>query len=58
MDQAQIEVQVRGSLAEVAPRDWDACACPETIDGGRPLDPFGEEELRTLVSEEVAESGR
>ena len=40
MDQAQIEVQVRGTLADVDPGEWDACACPEAADGGRPLDPF------------------
>ena len=31
---------------------------PTFFVNGRPLDPFGEEELRTLVAEEVAESGR
>jgi len=40
MDQAQIDVQVLGSLTQVAASDWDACACPEAADGGRPLDPF------------------
>lgn len=40
MDQAQIEIQVIGTLARIAARDWDACACPETADGGRPIDPF------------------
>ncbi|MFC3612468.1 GNAT family N-acetyltransferase [Lutimaribacter marinistellae] len=40
MDQAQIEVQVLGSLRQIAAADWDACACPEAADGGRPLDPF------------------
>ena len=40
MDQAQIEIQVIGTLAQIAARDWDACACPETADGGRPSDPF------------------
>ncbi len=40
MDQAQIEIRVIGSLAQIAARDWDACACPETADGGRPVDPF------------------
>ena len=29
-----------GSLSEVAQADWDACACPEAADGGRPDDPF------------------
>ena len=40
MDQAQIEIQVLPSLAGIPAADWDACACPETADGGRPLDPF------------------
>lgn len=40
MDQAQIEVQVLGSLAQISAAEWDACACPEAADGGRPLDPF------------------
>lgn len=39
MDQAQIEIQVLGSLAQIGARDWDSCACPEAADG-RPLDPF------------------
>ncbi|WP_120634716.1 GNAT family N-acetyltransferase [Ruegeria sp. EL01] len=40
MDQAQIEVRILGSLLQVAAAEWDSCACPETADGGRPLDPF------------------
>lgn len=40
MDQAQIEIQVIGSLAQIDAADWDACACPETADGGPPNDPF------------------
>ncbi|MHA6264722.1 GNAT family N-acetyltransferase [Arenibacterium sp. CAU 1754] len=40
MDQAQIEIQVLGSLSQVAADDWDACACPEASDNGRPFDPF------------------
>ncbi|MHA7875871.1 GNAT family N-acetyltransferase [Roseivivax sp.] len=28
------------SLGDIAPEAWDACACPEAADGGRPLDPF------------------
>lgn len=40
MDQAQVEVRVLGSLSQIAAEEWDACACPETSDGGRPLDPF------------------
>jgi len=40
MDQAQIEIQLLGSLAQIPADDWDACACPEALDGGRPNDPF------------------
>ena len=25
------------SLSAIDPADWDACACPETADGGRPV---------------------
>jgi predicted N-acyltransferase len=40
MEQAEIEIRVLESLAQIAESDWDACACPEAKDGGRPLDPF------------------
>ncbi|OUS33506.1 GNAT family N-acetyltransferase [Rhodobacterales bacterium 56_14_T64] len=40
MDQAQIEIQLLGSLTQIPADDWDACACPEALDGGRPNDPF------------------
>ncbi|KIQ70844.1 GNAT family N-acetyltransferase [Wenxinia marina] len=40
MDQPVIEITAHSSLAEIGPADWDACACPEAADGGRPRDPF------------------
>ncbi|QBF33144.1 GNAT family N-acetyltransferase [Thalassococcus sp. S3] len=40
MSQAEIEIRVSGSLAEIPAEDWDSCACPETADGARPIDPF------------------
>ena len=40
MAEAQIEINVLGSLSEIEPEDWDACATPESADGGRPIDPF------------------
>lgn len=40
MDQASIEIRVSQHLAQIGAEAWDACACPETADGGRPLDPF------------------
>ncbi len=35
-----IEISTHGSITEIGATDWDACACPETADGGRPDDPF------------------
>jgi hypothetical protein len=35
-----VEVQVHRSLADIPAEEWDACACPEAADGGRPDDPF------------------
>ena len=40
MDQAPMEIQVLTSLSHIAPQDWDACACPESVDGTRADDPF------------------
>ena len=40
MERAQIEIQLLGSLAQISADEWDACACPEAADGGRPSDPF------------------
>ncbi len=40
MREKSIEISVLGSLSEVDPEAWDACACPEVSDGGRPNDPF------------------
>ncbi len=33
-------VSVLSSLAGIDASDWDACACPESADGGRPFNPF------------------
>ena len=35
-----VEITLHRSIAQIAPEDWDACACPETADGGRAVDPF------------------
>ncbi|MDF0603475.1 GNAT family N-acetyltransferase [Psychromarinibacter sp. C21-152] len=40
MRETRIEITSHGSLSEIAAEDWDACACPEAADGGRPADPF------------------
>ena len=34
------EPKLHDSLTEIDAAEWDAVACPEAADGGRPLDPF------------------
>ncbi len=40
MKDMTIEIETHSSLAGIGQADWDACACPEAADGGRPRDPF------------------
>ena len=40
MSERQITITTHESLASIAQEDWDACACPEALDGGPPEDPF------------------
>ena len=40
MNAQEIEITVVPELAQIGQEDWDACACPEAADGGRPRDPF------------------
>ena len=40
MNAQEIEITVVPELAQIAQKDWDACACPEAAGGGRPRDPF------------------
>ncbi|MEI4471662.1 GNAT family N-acetyltransferase [Frigidibacter sp. MR17.24] len=35
-----IEISMLEALGDIAADEWDACAAPETADGGRPRDPF------------------
>ncbi len=36
----QIEITTLPRLRDIPAAEWDACACPEAADGGRPIDPF------------------
>lgn len=38
--QTPVEVHLLSSLSQISAVDWDACACPEARDNGRPNDPF------------------
>lgn len=35
-----LSARLHSSITEIPAAEWDACAAPETADGGRPLDPF------------------
>ncbi len=39
-DPDMIEIATHDSIARIGQATWDACACPEVADGGRPHDPF------------------
>ena len=38
--ETRVEVTVHARIAEIDAATWDACAAPESADGGRPVDPF------------------
>jgi len=40
MDASPVEITAHSSLSDIPAAEWDACACPEVADGGRPSDPF------------------
>jgi predicted N-acyltransferase len=40
MNDTQIVIDVLDGVRDVDAAVWDACACPEAVDGGRPIDPF------------------
>ncbi|KPQ20797.1 MAG: Peptidogalycan biosysnthesis/recognition, partial [Rhodobacteraceae bacterium HLUCCA24] len=35
-----VEIHTLTCLDRIAAEEWDACACQEAADGGRPDDPF------------------
>ena len=40
MDGQTVTLTAYEKISDIGQADWDACACPEAADGGRPLDPF------------------
>lgn len=40
MQDQEVEIRIVPSLQTIGAQEWDACACPEALDGGRPNDPF------------------
>ena len=37
---SSVDIKIVSDLSQIGQQDWDACACPEAADGGRPFDPF------------------
>ncbi|MGJ8626240.1 MAG: GNAT family N-acetyltransferase [Sulfitobacter sp.] len=40
MNAQEVEIRVVPDLADIGQADWDACACPEAVEGKRATDPF------------------
>ncbi len=40
MTEPVITISTHQTIEVIGQADWDACACPEAADGGRPFDPF------------------
>ena len=40
MAEQELSITLHDSLSRIDAADWDACACPEAVEGGRPYDPF------------------
>ena len=40
MAKQELSITLHDSLSRIDAADWDACACPEAAEGGRPDDPF------------------
>lgn len=53
-----LTVTVHGAIAEIGAADWDACACPEARDGGRPVDPFTTYRFLHALEESRSVGGR
>lgn len=51
MSEAQIEINVLTGISDIEPEVWDDCACPESADGGRPVDPFTTYRFLTALEE-------
>ena len=51
MKDTPLEISAISSLATIPAEDWDACACPEVVDGGRPVDPFTTHRFLSVLEE-------
>lgn len=57
-DDGPIEISVLTGIAGIPASEWDACACPETTDGGRPEDPFTTHRFLQALEQSGSVGGR
>lgn len=58
MSAQEVEITIVQSLSEIDAADWDACACPEAVDGVRPNDPFTTHRFLTALETSGSVGGR
>ncbi|EAR49703.1 hypothetical protein OG2516_12386 [Oceanicola granulosus HTCC2516] len=58
MDGTPIEITAHPGLADLPAAEWDACACPEAADGGRPHDPFTTHRFLKALEDSGSVGGR
>ncbi len=58
MSAQEVEITIVQSLSEIDAADWDACACPEAVDGARPNDPFTTHRFLTALEASGSVGGR
>ncbi len=58
MTAESIEITLHGAIDQIGAEEWDACACPETETGGRPLDPFTTYRFLSALERSASVGGR
>ena len=58
MSAQEVEITIVQSLSEINAADWDACACPEAVNGARPNDPFTTHRFLKALEDSGSVGGR
>lgn len=58
MSAQEVEITIIQSLSQIDAADWDACACPEAVDGVRPNDPFTTHRFLKAIEDSGSVGGR
>ena len=57
-DPVPVEIAVHPSVGAIDAAVWDACACPEAAEGGRPVDPFTTHRFLSALERSGSVGGR